>query len=194
MKFDGPPDQLSSSGRTTIVDTISRDCREVYSVSVDKMVWRCKRVTERANSDRIPVQRSTPLRSGGPSARPIYFTGWRETAMHRDPIIISDVWKCLAVIDTSLVLIDVIQYQNKFWLVPEWLDSPDGQWSRPRRIISVKKLQRYDLKAIGTEAADFALDETLAEDVLTGACSSGKASKYQIIDLPALRFRKPQLH
>jgi hypothetical protein len=48
LKFAGPPDRLSSSGRTTIVDTISRHCREVYPVSVDKMAWRCKRVTERA--------------------------------------------------------------------------------------------------------------------------------------------------
>src|SRR5262249_15148209 len=49
-----------------IVGTISRDCREAYPISADKMAWRCKRVTERANSDRVPVQRSRPLRSGGP--------------------------------------------------------------------------------------------------------------------------------
>jgi hypothetical protein len=84
----------------------------------------------------------------------------------RDQIIHSDVSKCLVVVDTSLTIIDVIQYRKKFWLVPEWIDSSDCQWCTPRRIIWAEKLRRYDLRAIGTEAADFTLDETLSEDLL----------------------------
>jgi hypothetical protein len=115
-----------------------------------------------------------------------------ETAIHREQIITSDVLRCLAVVDTSLVIIDVIQYRNKFWLVPEWLDSPDGLWCRPRRMIYAGKLRHYNLRAMGAEAADFALDKTLSEDVLNGR--SSKASEHQIIDLPALRVFRPQLH
>ena len=47
---------------------------------------------------------------------------------------------------------------------------------------------------MGAEAADFALDETLSEDVLNGNRGIRKASQHLIIDLPALRVRKPQLH
>jgi hypothetical protein len=107
-----------------------------------------------------------------------------------DQIINSDVLKCLVVVDTSLVMIDVIQYQKKFWLVPEWLDSSDGRWCTPRRIICADKLRHYDLRAIGTEAADFALDETLTEELLNGTSTSGKTSKYQIINAPGCRVRK----
>jgi hypothetical protein len=107
-----------------------------------------------------------------------------------DQIINSDVLKCLVVVDRSLVMIDVIQYQKKFWLVPEWLDSADGQWCTPRRIICADRLRHYDPRAIGTEAADFALDETLTEDLLNGTSISGKTSKYQIINAPGCRVRK----
>ena len=117
-----------------------------------------------------------------------------ETVTHGEQIIASDVLKCLAVVDTSLVLIDVIQYQDIFWLVPEWVDSPDGGWCRPRRIIYAGKLRHYNFRAMGAEAADFALDETLSEDVLNGNRGIRKASQHLIIDLPALRVRKPQLH
>ena len=79
---------------------------------------------------------------------------------------------------------------KKFWLVPEWIDSSDGQWCTPRRIIWAEKLRRYDLRAIGTEAADFTLDETLSEDLLNGTSISGKTSKYQIINAPGCRIRK----
>ena len=117
-----------------------------------------------------------------------------ETAMYGEQIITSNVLKCLAVVDTSLVIIDVIQYRNRFWLVPEWLDLPDGLWCRPRRMIYAGKLRHYNFRAIGAEAADFALDETLSEDVLHGRSIMRKASEHQIIDLPALRVRKPRPH
>lgn len=61
-------------------------------------------------------------------------------------------------------------------------------------MIYAGKLRHYNLRAIGAEAADFALDETLSEDVLYGRSSIRKASEYQIIDLPTLRVRKPQSH
>src|SRR5262249_3373145 len=70
---EGRPFEVRWSARPTffiwphlIVGTISRNCREVYPVSVDKMAWRCMRVTESANNDRVPVQRSRRLRSEGP--------------------------------------------------------------------------------------------------------------------------------
>jgi hypothetical protein len=113
-------------------------------------------------------------------------------AAREDPIIGPDVFRCLAVVDTSLIIIDVIQYQNKLWLVPEWLDSPDGQWCTPRRMIYAGKLRQCRLRVVGTEATDFALDQTLTEHVLNG--NTRNAAQYQVVDLPALRVRKPQLH
>jgi hypothetical protein len=41
-----------------------------------------------------------------------------------DQIINSEVLK-------RLVVVDLIQYRQKFWLVPEWIDSSDGQWCAP---------------------------------------------------------------
>jgi hypothetical protein len=118
---------------------------------------------------------------------------WHGTAIPEVEIIFRGVMKCLAVVDTSLVVIDVIEYRNKLWLVPEWLDSSDDRWCAPRRIIYAGKLRRCHFTAAVT-GTDFALDETLTEDVLDCTRTSPNAAKYQIIDLPALRVRKLQLH
>jgi hypothetical protein len=61
-------------------------------------------------------------------------------------------------------------------------------------MIYAGKLRHYNFKAMEAEAADFALDETLSEDVLNSRSSIRKASKHHIIDFPALRVRKPQPH
>ena len=36
---------------------------------------------------------------------------------------------------------DVIEYDGKFWLVPDWLDNSDRTMSRPTRIVSMEKLR-----------------------------------------------------
>jgi hypothetical protein len=131
---------------------------------------------------------------GSESAGLIDFRGRNKRAAHGDETIISDVMKCLAVLDTSLVMIDVIEYRNKLWLVPEWLDSSDGRWCTPQRMIYVGNLRQCHLRVVGIEATDFALDQTLTKDVLNGSRSTRNAAQYQVIDLPALRVRKPQLH
>jgi hypothetical protein len=131
---------------------------------------------------------------GSESAGLIDFLGRNKRAIHGNETIISDVMKCLAVLDTSLVMIDVIEYRNKLWLVPEWLDSSDGRWCTPQRMIYVGNLRQCHLRVVGIEATNFALDQTLTEDVLNGTRSTRNAAQYQVVDLPALRVRKPQLY
>src|SRR5205809_7637249 len=48
LKSASLPDRLSSSGRITILCSSSRKCPEVIVVPVDKIAWRCRRVTRRA--------------------------------------------------------------------------------------------------------------------------------------------------
>jgi hypothetical protein len=50
FKVAGTPNRLSSSGRFMIVGTISPKCPEVTVVPVDKIIGRCKQVTERAST------------------------------------------------------------------------------------------------------------------------------------------------
>jgi hypothetical protein len=149
------------------------------------------RYTEMSKKLRI---KSRAEARGSESAGLIDFLGRDRRAAHGDETIIADVMKCLAVLDASLVMIDVIEYRNKLWLVPEWLDSSDGRWCTPQRMIYVGNLRQCHLRVGGIEAADFALDQTLTADVLNGTSSTRNAAQYQVIDLPALRVRKPQLH
>lgn len=131
---------------------------------------------------------------GSERAGLIDFLKRNKRAADGDEIIICHIMKCLAVLDTSLVMIDVIEYRNKLWLVPEWLDSSDGRWCTPQRMIYVGNLRQCQLRIVGIEATDFALDQTLTVDVLNGTRSTQNAAQYQVIELPALRVRKPHLH
>ena len=36
--------------------------------------------------------------------------------------------------------VDTIEYEGKFWLVPEWNDTQDGEWTKPTRIICLEGL------------------------------------------------------
>src|SRR6516164_9363721 len=47
------PDRLSSSGRAVILDSISQNCPELLSGSVDKTVWRGKQTTESTQQRRV---------------------------------------------------------------------------------------------------------------------------------------------
>jgi hypothetical protein len=42
--------------------------------------------------------------------------------MSEEQILDTDVFKAVIARGSSLVMMDVIQYQGLFWLVPEWLD------------------------------------------------------------------------
>jgi hypothetical protein len=55
LESASPPDRLSSSGRITILGSSSRKCPEAIVVPVDKIAWRCKRVTERAGQRPVLV-------------------------------------------------------------------------------------------------------------------------------------------
>jgi hypothetical protein len=167
-------------------------CEALHSVPVAGLKAKNQhRCTEMHKKLRI---KSRAEGRGSESAGLIDFRGRDKRAAHGDETIISDVMKCLAVLDASLVMIDVIEYRNKLWLVPEWLDSLDGRWCTPQRMIYVGNLRQRHLRVVGIEAADFALDHTLTADVLNGTRSTRNAAQYQVIDLPALRVRKPQLH
>jgi hypothetical protein len=54
LEFASPPNWLSSSGRITILGSSSRKCLEVIVVPVDKIVWRCRQVTD-APDQELPI-------------------------------------------------------------------------------------------------------------------------------------------
>lgn len=70
------------------------------------------------------------------------------------------IYKTVAYIisdDPAYVLIDTIEYKNKFWLVPNWIESPREGWKRPEQIICLEPLPHKRVLPEDGIPADFVL-------------------------------------
>ncbi len=43
--------------------------------------------------------------------------------------------KATIIVGSAIHKVDVIEHEGRQWMVPHWVDSPDGKWTRPLRII-----------------------------------------------------------
>jgi hypothetical protein len=57
--------------------------------------------------------------------------------------------KTHVIVDWEVRLVDWIMHEDKAWLVPDWLVSPDDRSMRPLRIISLKMAAGYEGYKLG---------------------------------------------
>jgi hypothetical protein len=83
-------------------------------------------------------------------------------------------------------LMDVIEYRNEFWLVPEWLDNQTQKLTKPLRIISLRTLpyQRTPGKT-----PEFVINDPVPKYVFDGQVPPQEAGKYVVIEDPDIRIR-----
>jgi len=87
----------------------------------------------------------------------------------------------------SMLYMDVIEYQGKLWFVPEWLDSPNEQWTTPRRL--VRGLQRGEEWPSGNPpVAPFPVPRSVFE----GHIPSSHKDTVFVIERPDIRFDRPR--
>lgn len=80
---------------------------------------------------------------------------------------------------------DVLQLGSELWIVPEWIESPDGRWRTPARAIRMDVLAH---QRSGAHGADLTLNETLPRSVLDGHTSYAEGKQYQVIEGPSDHF------
>jgi hypothetical protein len=114
--------------------------------------------------------------------------------MAEDQILSTDILKIGVAVGASIFLFDGIEYEGKVWLVPEWLDSPDGQWCKPKRIICVTNLRHQDLRDRKVRSADLSVIEPMPKEILDGKIAELPNSKYIVVELPSFRIQKPKIH
>lgn len=114
--------------------------------------------------------------------------------MVEDQILSTDILKIGVAVGASIHLFDGIEYEGKIWIVAEWLQTQDGQWRKPKRIICVTNLRHQDLRDRKVRSADLAVNEPVPKGVLEGKIEGQTSSKYVVIERPAFRVRWPQIH
>ena len=88
--------------------------------------------------------------------------------------------------DGKIFLADTIEYQDSFWLVPEWNDNPVAGWSMPARIISLDGLQYQ--KTPPESGADFFLNVGIPKALCDGQIPPKSGDKYVVIEAPDIKF------
>lgn len=84
---------------------------------------------------------------------------------------------------------DTIEYQGKFWLVPQWLEFPAEQVTKPLRIICVETLPHQ--KTLGSPFGDFALNAPISRAVFEGQIQPPPGSPYVVIERPDIPLKSP---
>jgi hypothetical protein len=74
---------------------------------------------------------------------------------------------------------DTIEYEGKFWLVPEWIEDPDTQCSRPLRIVPLDLWPHQKTPALG----GFVINVPISRALFEGRVRQPE-SPHQVVDWP----------
>jgi hypothetical protein len=88
-------------------------------------------------------------------------------------------------------IMDVIEFEGQFWLVPEWLDNTSLEVTMPVRIISLATI-RHSRSAGYPE---FVVEDPIPKSVFDGLIQSPEARGFVVRERPDIRFPiPPSLH
>jgi hypothetical protein len=87
----------------------------------------------------------------------------------------------------SLYKVDVIEHDQKLWLVPQWLDSPAEGVSRPARIIRMDTL-RHQKNAPNSPYGDYVLNVPIPTALLNLETPKQPIDGFEVQEMPEITF------
>lgn len=103
------------------------------------------------------------------------------------------IYKSLVPMDNAICHVDTIEYQGLYWLVPEWLETPNREVKMPARIIRLLGIPHQ--QTIGGKFGDFVVSQPIPKAVWNGQVPPEQANVYLVIDRPPIRIvHKGGLH
>ena len=90
----------------------------------------------------------------------------------------------------SLFECDTILHDGEYWLVPEWLESPEAGHRRPARIIAMAGLRYQDMT--GGWKQRFLLKDPMPKSVFDGRTPPQAAFGFRVVDLPEIFLEIPK--
>ena len=97
----------------------------------------------------------------------------------------ADIYRTLIANEDGIHIIDTIEFEGEFWLVPRWLDNKSEGWSKPERIIRLFLLPHQ--RQIGSPVADFVLNIEVPTAVLDGLEPS-QDPRIEVVELPDIQI------
>jgi hypothetical protein len=110
------------------------------------------------------------------------------------PITNDPIYKIMITDGRSIFPVSTIQYQSKFWFVPQWLVNDDQGWQTPAYIICPDNLQLQDLRGRGFPS-DFGMNVPIPKSALDDLFQGKQVAGWTVIHRPPVRFPKqPSVH
>lgn len=98
------------------------------------------------------------------------------------------IFTTMVMLDNEIHSVDTIEYEGKFWLVPNWLDSRDEGWTMPERIVLLDTLPH---KRIECGNPDFLVEYSIPKSVFFGQIPKESKYNFVVIMHPDIRIYFP---
>jgi hypothetical protein len=79
---------------------------------------------------------------------------------------------------------DAIEYDNKLWLVPNWLDIPAQGVTKPARIIRFDSLRHQ--KTPGPNGADFVINDPIPKELFDARTPRQAIPGFEFVEMPEI--------
>lgn len=96
----------------------------------------------------------------------------------------------IAIERRGMAKMDTIEHDGAWWLVPNWLLSPDKRQMRPLRIVF---LRSNPPKPMGYRRSNLVVSHSVPEGVFRGAIPPERADEFVVIENPDLWFPNPDV-
>lgn len=83
--------------------------------------------------------------------------------------------------------VDVIEFEGRAWLVPEWLDYRDAKVTMPARIVLLDVIPHSRMKA----SPQFVVNGPIPKSVFAGNVPAALEAQYVVIEGPDIRLPIP---
>ena len=100
--------------------------------------------------------------------------------------------KTYVMVGAEILNVDWIMHQDKAWLVPEWILSPDGKSMRPRRIISLALADGYSMKLGEAPLAYFQSNPIPKSLLEKGELPNGLEKAFEVLEEPEIWIPNPE--
>ena len=88
--------------------------------------------------------------------------------------------------DGGMTHCDAVEYDETIWLVPRWIDAPDG-YRTPERMLRLDQFEHQMFPA--PSAINIAVNEPVPHQLFSGELTAALKEKYQLYDRPDFRFK-----
>jgi len=100
------------------------------------------------------------------------------------------IYRAVLISGPSILQMETIEHDGRFWLVPDWIVSRDQKLMKPLRIISLATIPHTDLGE-GQRGHRFVVHGPVRQSTLRGHPPPEEANLFEIVESPEIIFPNP---